>query len=390
MSRYHSYINTAKIIINQYKGEKPLAIFLKQFFAKEKKYGSKDRKQINSLCYQYYRVSRAIKNASREEELLIAAFLCERYFSNILAEIRPKWNELITSTFERKKEILENHFDSSQLFPFTNELSFGIDIEEFTMSFLYQPKFFIRLRPGYEKVIPTKLRAASIPFEHINNYCLSLPNSTKIEDVITIDKEAVIQDYNSQQVGEIIKSLPIIYESAVTIWDCCAASGGKSIMVFDINNKIKLTVSDIRQSILHNLHSRFKRAGIQHYQRFTADLTENNISINIKTKFNIIIADVPCTGSGTWARTPEQLHFFKKEMIEIYSTRQKRIITSIIHHINKNGYLIYITCSVFKQENEEIIMFTQEKYGLQLTQMKLLKGYNMQADTMFVAIMKKN
>jgi 16S rRNA (cytosine967-C5)-methyltransferase len=48
----------------------------------------------------------------------------------------------------------------------------------------------------------------------------------------------------------------------LAVWDCCAASGGKSILVKDTLNSIQLTVSDIRQSILNNLQQRFAVAGI--------------------------------------------------------------------------------------------------------------------------------
>ncbi len=100
----------------------------------------------------------------------------------------------------------------------------------------------------------------------------------------------------------------------------------------------------------------------------------------------MIIADVPCTGSGTWARTPEQLLYFRKEQIEKYTSLQKKILQNVIPHLKKGGHLLYVTCSVFKKENEEIVTFIQEELHLTLINMEILKGYEMKADTMFAAL----
>ncbi|MBI3883864.1 MAG: hypothetical protein HY305_06580 [Sphingobacteriales bacterium] len=104
---------------------------------------------------------------------------------------------------------------------------------------------------------------------------------------------------------------------------------------------------------------------------------------------DIILCDVPCSGSGTWSRTPEQLCFFKESEIERYSIRQKQIISNVIPSLKENGLLIYITCSVFAKENEGVVSFLQEKFNLKVLQQEILKGYNKKADSMFVAILSK-
>ncbi|MEO7802265.1 MAG: Fmu (Sun) domain protein, partial [Ginsengibacter sp.] len=101
-----------------------------------------------------------------------------------------------------------------------------------------------------------------------------------------------------------------------------------------------------------------------------------------------IIADVPCTGSGTWARTPENLYFFKKENIKKYVRIQQQVIKKSVPLIKHNGVFIYITCSVFRQENEQQVDFISNE-GLKLLQSSVIKGYHEQADTLFIAIFKK-
>jgi 16S rRNA (cytosine967-C5)-methyltransferase len=158
-------------------------------------------------------------------------------------------------------------------------------------------------------------------------------------------------------------------------------------MAFDIDPKIKLTVSDTRESILVNLKKRFNNAGIRDYKSLIVDLSKNKSEIHLKPE--IIIADVPCSGSGTWSRTPEQLYFFQERKIEDYSALQKRIVSNAIAQLQPGGSFVYITCSVFKKENEEVTMYIKENFHLQLKQLEVLNGYDKRADSMFVEVFEK-
>jgi 16S rRNA (cytosine967-C5)-methyltransferase len=265
--------------------------------------------------------------------------------------------------------------------------------EKFCESFFIQPDLFLRLRPGHEDAVKRKLTNAGISFESISETCFALPNSTKIESVIDINKEAVVQDLNSQMTGTLLKSEIPNLKSEITAWDCCAASGGKSIMLYDYYYPgIELTVSDIRPSIIANLKKRFEDAGIKNYKPAIVDLTdEKNIQSSIfNNQYSTIICDAPCTGSGTWSRTPEQRYFFNHLTIEQFSHQQKKIVSNILPYLRPGGYLLYITCSVFKKENEEVIETIQNEHSLQLIKMELLKGYDRKADTLFAALLRKS
>ena len=388
MSRYHSYINSTKGILGNYKGDEPLSSFLKKYFSANKKFGSKDRKQISNLCYCFFRMGKAVMNTSVEEKILTGLFLCSSESNEVLAALKPEWNEKCKLPLNEKLLIINSSLLIAEIFPWKEELSEGVDHENFCRSFLIQPDLFLRLRPGKEKLATQKLQHAGIAFKIISETCLALPNASKIDEIIKLDEEAVIQDQNSQKTGAFIKSQISDLKSQIDLWDCCAGSGGKSIMAFDIDPKIKLTVSDTRESILANLKKRFATAGIKDYKSLIIDLLQNKSEIkNIKSE--IIIADVPCSGSGTWSRTPEQLYFFQERKIEEYSALQKRIVSNAIAQLQPGGSFVYITCSVFKKENEEVAMYIKENFHLQLKQMEVLKGYDKKADSMFVAVFKK-
>ncbi|HEX4878112.1 MAG TPA: Fmu (Sun) domain protein, partial [Chitinophagaceae bacterium] len=156
----------------------------------------------------------------------------------------------------------------------------------------------------------------------------------------------------------------------------------------DMLGDIDLTVSDVRESILANLKKRFATAGIKKYKCFIADLTKDD-AIAQQIKFDLVIADVPCSGSGTWSRTPEQLFYFDETKIEQYAALQKKILSNVIPAVRPGGFLLYITCSVFAKENEDVIDFITQQTGLVLVKSVLLKGYEMKADTMFAALLQK-
>ena len=281
------------------------------------------------------------------------------------------------------------------VFPWKNELGEQIDPVKWNESFFIQPDLFLRLRPGKEKIVAAKLKEASIPYVAKSTTCISLANASSIDKIVQFDIEAVIQDLNSQRVGELIKLAEASTLQPLKVWDCCAASGGKSILAYDVLKNIDLTVSDIRESILVNLKRRLHHAGINNYFAFTGDLANTGFVFpksrggrsNTPT-FDLVICDAPCTGSGTWSRTPEQLYYFDPTAIEKYAAIQKKIGSTAVQFLKPNGYFLYITCSVFKKENEDIAKFLAANPKLELVEMKVLQGYEDKADTMFAAIFR--
>ncbi len=386
---FHRYLQYASSIISSYNGIEPFHLFLKKYFSLNRKHGSKDRKIISALCYNYFRLGYGVSaDVDQDERFLLSMFLCENRLLSLLKFFKPEWNASILLPLRDKLKIVEKEFNAEKIFPFLDESGNEINFHQFNLSFLIQPKLFIRTRPGFKGSVVSKIKKAGLLFEDLGENCISFFNNENVSDVIKADCEAVVQDYNSQKTLNFLKSFAQVNKTEILIWDCCAGSGGKSILAFDLFNSINLTVTDKRKNILKNLKLRFGKAGIAKYRLAIADL--ENLSAGFEGLFDIIIADVPCSGSGTWARTPEQLLFFPKNEIEKYALLQKKIIENAITHLKNNGHILYITCSVFKKENEENATFFKEKYHLSLLGSEYLKGYEIQADTLFVALFKKN
>ena len=373
-------MNAAVEIVSAYDGSLPLHHYLKQFFKIRPHMGSRDRRRVQQLAYQYYRLGKWQRELDVQERMLLGAFLCEQTPDPLLDFFQPAWNQRITDTVSKKLDFLGRRWDAASAFPFTPHLSNGIDAEAFTLSYLQQPKLFIRARPGKKAAILHSLDSASVAHE-VKGDAVALANGIKVEELLPDKSAYEVQDLSSQETGLRFHAKP-----GERWWDCCAASGGKSILLHDLQPSVRLTVSDVRASILENLRKRFAEAGVRNYDLRMFDLTKPVTGLK---PFKGVILDAPCSGSGTWGRTPENLYYFKKERIAEYAALQKQIAKHVTPLLEPGGRLVYITCSVFKEENEEAVAFLQNEGGLEIEESGVIKGYDRGADTMFVAVGRK-
>jgi 16S rRNA (cytosine967-C5)-methyltransferase len=390
MSRHYSHINSAISIIEKYEGPSAFAPALKAFFKEHKKYGSRDRRQIGHLCYCYFRTARLMNaDMSLTEKIILANFLCTDGPNPLIQELKPEWAAF--EAFTTKEKFAQFNLDAHLLFPKIESIEDSIDKEAFIFSHLVQPDLFLRLRPKRGEIVKNKLNEAAIPFKVIEADCLALPNTSRIEELLAVNKEVVVQDYASQRVGSMldkVKALLPKSEEKLKVWDCCAASGGKAILAVDKLGAVDLTLSDIRQAILENLKLRMKEAQIINYKSLKLDLT-NPKKMESIGEFDLIIADVPCTGSGTWSRNPERLVNFNKKEVSRYVKMQRDITSSIQSKLKPGGFLLYITCSVYSQENTEIVNGLVAEHQLKLVESQVYSGAEFQSDTMFAALLQK-
>lgn len=387
MSRHHSHLNTAVSILLDYDGQIPFAHVIKKFFSGQRKYGSKDRRQIQDLCYMYFRAARLMTSQLEvRDKVLLASLLCTNEASQLLTSLKPEWESWLSKTIDEKMA----HFDLNveQLFPACEEIESSIDKMAFCYSHLIQPDLFVRIRPGRRELVISKLRSENIAFDIVGEAGIALPNRTKVEDILQINKDVVIQDYSSQRVGELLDLLTLDKSRRLKVWDCCAASGGKSILAVDKLGDIDLTVSDVRASILDNLKMRFKEAGILQFESEVLDLAKPGGGCDMGS-FDLIIADVPCTGSGTWGRTPERLTSFAVTEIEHYTALQAKICSNVLNNLKLNGYFLYITCSVFQRENSMMVDRLATDFGLTIVASEMYHGYLHKSDSMYAALMRK-
>lgn len=361
------------IILNQYKGEVPLATFLKTYCKSHKSLGSRDRKLLSDLAYSWYRCSKGIHiegEPSFERSMHFCLHLCGK----------AKALQLLFN----QEQLPVGSFDAQLLLPVHHSLSQGISREAWLQGMLQQPDLFLRIRTRLATITHT-LEEHNIAYRVVNDHCLALPTGSAV-DAVLAPESYVVQDASSQQTGDFFNAL-----SGERWLDCCAGAGGKSLLLKDKVPDVQLTVADIRKSILVNLTERFQLYGHQIAKAHVVDFT-NETQTQLKLKgelFDHIICDAPCSGSGTWARTPEQLYFFNPTDLHKFTQLQTAIATNATACLKKGGSLYYITCSVFAAENESAVEQLIRNTSLSLTQSSLINGLENKADSMFVAKFEK-
>jgi 16S rRNA (cytosine967-C5)-methyltransferase len=376
-----------RTILKSYQGEVPLALFLKDYFRKYPKLGSRDRKLLSQMAYSWYRCSKGFGEETDLFSMVVHSLLLTETNPAVNIILPEEWHEKENLTLEEKLEQLEEQdvsFDLEDLAPFPFELSEGISSEEWLGTMLTQPRLFIRAQTDPGQLLEI-FAEQDIDYELIGKHCISLANGTAVDKILPPERYWV-QDASSQATGNYFKPL-----AGEKWWDSCAGAGGKSLMLKSIQPDVELTVSDKRESILRNLSERFRLYFGKQPERIIADLSDASaLAAKLKGRsFDNIICDAPCTGSGTWARTPEQLYFFKEELIEEYAERQRLIAGNVLPYLKPGGRLIYITCSVFKAENEDVVAHLLAHSDMELTEQKLINGTTMRADSMFVAVLRK-
>lgn len=384
-------MNKAVEAIDSYTQNLPLAIHLKQYCRLHKEMGARDRKFLQQLIFQYFRLNNAIIANSIEEKITIAYALCNDKpddFYNYWFEKFVLPDELKAETISDKLKIASglNIFKGMQAqFPMAENISTEIDTSAFLNSCLIQPYTWVRCKQKQINAIKTELQDLGIEYlttEKSEN-ALGFKKHIDFSQMKTFQKGFFeVQDLSSQLTGTLFQP-----KQQQNWWDCCAASGGKSLLLKDIEPTVKLWATDSRATIIENLKLRLRKANTTHFETSIIDLEHQQPNFN--EKFDGIVLDAPCTGSGTWSRNPERMTSFQKNEIETYTEKQFKIANRVAPFLKADGRLIYITCSVYKQENEENVKQIAESNNLKIEQMQYFKGYEYNADSMFAAVLHK-
>ena len=138
---------------------------------------------------------------------------------------------------------------------------------------------------------------------------------------------------------------------AKTVWDCCAAPGGKTLILAHRLALAKITAGDVSAKRLAQTEARFRRyAYAERIRCVVADATATG-----NQKFDLVLCDVPCSGTGTLAANPEIRHRLKPEEFPRQAARQKAILKAALKQLAPGGKLVYSTCSLEPEECEQVV-----------------------------------
>lgn len=168
-----------------------------------------------------------------------------------------------------------------------------------------------------------------------------------------------IQDEGSQIVSSLIKAVP-----GDLVLDYCSGSGGKTLaFASSMKGRGQIYLHDIRSSALSQAKKRLSRAGIQNCQCLPPGHPQLNL---LKEKCNWVLADVPCSGTGTLRRNPDQKWAIDASMVNGLVETQREIVRNALMYLKPGGSFVYITCSLLAEENEKQVELFLKTYPIDL------------------------
>lgn len=157
-----------------------------------------------------------------------------------------------------------------------------------------------------------------------------------------------VQDEGSQLIALLADARP-----GMRVADYCAGAAGKTLaMAATMGNRGKITACDTSAARLDGAAKRLKRAGVDNAERHLLSAGDRWAKRRAGS-FDRVLVDAPCTGTGTWRRNPDaRLRTRPQDLAELVAV-QHQILETASELVRPGGRLVYATCSLLPQENEE-------------------------------------
>lgn len=203
-----------------------------------------------------------------------------------------------------------------------------------------------------------------------------------------------IQDISAQYAGYIIKA-----KNDDKILDACAGPGGKTSHILECAPQANITAVDIIDKRLELLKENLTRLS----KNNNVNVFKHDLTLPLAGKFNKIILDAPCSALGTIRRNPDIKVMRKPEDIQAIKILQSKILANLWNNnLSNNGYLLYITCSILAEENQQQIKdFLDKNSDAEIIDIDILEKYKINCghqillsqqggDGFYYCLLKKN
>ncbi|NOJ98866.1 SAM-dependent methyltransferase [Corallococcus sp. CA049B] len=162
-----------------------------------------------------------------------------------------------------------------------------------------------------------------------------------------------IQDEGSQLLGMLVDAPP------TRVVDACAGAGGKTLqLAAQMKNRGDLHALDVDEGRMEDLRKRARRAGVHNVrtQLIPHEGPDADAALTpLKGLADRVLVDAPCSGTGTFRRKPDARYRLTPEDLEMHVGRQKALLARFAMLVKPGGRLIYGTCSVLREENENVV-----------------------------------
>jgi 16S rRNA (cytosine967-C5)-methyltransferase len=229
----------------------------------------------------------------------------------------------------------------------------------------------------YQKI----LNDNNINFDIIDGIII-LKNSMNISKIPYFNEGFVsIQNISAQQ---LIKLIPMHFTGKIL--DACSAPGGKLSQLLE-NIDAKIDAIDIDQNRLSKIQSNLNRLNLS-ANLYCVDASDQKWFLN--KEYDLIIADVPCSASGTIKTNPDIKVNRKLSDINNFTLIQRKIFNNLIKFVANKGYILYITCSIFPMENQDNIAYFLNKYKNLSKIQELVISIDNVYDGFYYCLLQKN
>ncbi|HTQ71721.1 MAG TPA: RsmB/NOP family class I SAM-dependent RNA methyltransferase [Acidocella sp.] len=156
-----------------------------------------------------------------------------------------------------------------------------------------------------------------------------------------------IQDEGSQLIALALDAQP-----GMRVADFCAGAGGKTLAIaMGMGNKGHIIACDVSEPRLEGAIKRLRRAGVHNAERHLLEPGDKWVKRQ-ERKFDRVLVDAPCTGTGTWRRNPDARTRLTEQDLAELTVKQADILDRAQKLVKPGGKLVYATCSVLQDENE--------------------------------------
>lgn len=172
-------------------------------------------------------------------------------------------------------------------------------------------------------------------------------------DGLKLFKEGLIE---VQDEGAQIAALLLGAKPGMQVADYCAGAGGKSLVIGGLmENKGRVLALDISEGRLERCGVRTRRAGLHNIERHVLAEGSDRRVKRLAGKFDRVMVDAPCSGTGTWRRNPDARWRYNETDLAELNALQAVILQRAARLVKPGGRLAYVTCSLLPEENEAIV-----------------------------------
>ncbi|MBQ6507111.1 MAG: 16S rRNA (cytosine(967)-C(5))-methyltransferase RsmB [Clostridia bacterium] len=191
----------------------------------------------------------------------------------------------------------------------------------------------------------------------------TIPGTRKIRGAMDIAKDAdfLAGNFSIQSESSMMACLAVGAKRGSQILDCCAAPGGKSCYLSEMMGDTgRVQAWDIHEHRVALIAAQQKRLGLENIRPITRDASKYRE--DLETRMDAVLLDAPCSGLGVIAEKPDIKGRVTEESVEELIRIQQKILETVCRYVRPGGVLVYSTCSVLKDENENQIRAFLERH----------------------------